>query len=68
MAKTLQLVVFDLDFTIWKPEMYQLCGAPQLTDAPKNLSWAEKKATATSTPGKILTDEAGSQIQVFPGA
>merc|ERR1711862_1005522 len=28
----MQLVVFDLDYTIWEPEMYQIDGPPKLSD------------------------------------
>lgn len=31
----LQLVVFDLDFCIWKPEMYQIQGPPILSNLQK---------------------------------
>jgi len=32
----LQLVVFDLDYTVWQPEMYQINGPPKLTSIPPN--------------------------------
>jgi hypothetical protein len=62
----LQLVVFDLDFCVWKHEM--LLGTPQLTPAPKYQSWAEKKFSKTTTDGMILVDGSGTTIEIFPGA
>jgi hypothetical protein len=64
----LQLAVFDLDYTVWQPEMYQLWGEPRLAEAPKNLSSEEKKCSKTTTDGMIVTDSSGSPITVFPGA
>jgi hypothetical protein len=62
------LAVFDLDFTVWEPEMYQLSGEPRFVEAPKDLSASEKKETNTVKDGMILTDNNGSPIRIFPGA
>ena len=48
--KVPSLVVFDLDFTIWFPEMYELAGAPF------------KKCKKT---GRV-TDCAGEIVHIFP--
>ncbi|DBA05366.1 TPA: hypothetical protein N0F65_007528 [Lagenidium giganteum] len=45
-----KLVVFDLDFTLWYPEMYELDGAPF------------RKDTATGA----VTDRSGEQVHFFP--
>lgn len=45
-----KLVVFDLDFTLWLPEMYELDGAPF------------RKNPATGA----VTDRAGEQVRFFP--
>lgn len=44
-----KLIVFDLDFTVWYPEMYELAGAPF------------KKCKNT---GRV-TDSANEQVQMF---
>jgi hypothetical protein len=66
--KKLQLAVFDLDFTVWEPEMYQLWGEPRFVEAPKDSSAKEKKETRTTKDGMILTDKSGTPIRVFPVA
>ncbi|KAJ0404790.1 hypothetical protein P43SY_003466 [Pythium insidiosum] len=45
-----RLVVFDLDFTLWYPEMYELDGAPF------------KKNPVTG----VVTDRSGEQVHFFP--
>lgn len=45
-----RLIVFDLDFTFWYPEMYELDGAPF------------KKNPSTG----IVTDRSGEQVHFFP--
>ena len=56
--RVLELVVFDLDYTIWDPEMYQLCGKPTLVDAAdyNNLSKKQLEESRTIHDGKILVD------------
>ena len=67
-SRTMRLAVFDLDYTIWKPEMYQLYGPPKLTPAPQNLSEKLQTLMRTTQSGMILTDRNGSQMQLFDGA
>lgn len=56
--RLLRLAVFDLDFTVWQPEMYQLIGGPKLVAAEKlGLSTHELLEAQTSEEGKILVDE-----------
>ena len=78
-----KLIVFDLDFCIWKPEMYQLQGPPQLKNLrslqvkPKRNQRKNKSMQTTSSlpnnpntnqKGMILTDRTGTPITVFEGA
>ena len=71
---TLRLAVFDLDYTIWQPEMYQLYGAPKLTEIDsqqhnkRRLSPEVLEEARTMKEGYILTDRSHSPIRVFPGA
>ena len=59
--RVLELVVFDLDYTIWDPEMYQLCGKPTLVDAADyNLSKKQLEESRTIHDGKILVDTPSS--------
>lgn len=67
----LRLVVFDLDYTVWQPEMYQLCGGgPKLVDTStvKHLSGRDLQEATTKTKGKLLVDDSNTPIQVFEGA
>mmetsp|Transcript_19655 Transcript_19655/g.24238 ORF Transcript_19655/g.24238 Transcript_19655/m.24238 type:complete len:178 (-) Transcript_19655:111-644(-) len=50
----LRLAVFDLDFTVWKPEMYEINGPPKLR---KNKQKED-----------IVTDQSNTQISIFEGA
>lgn len=45
-----RLVVFDLDFTLWFPEMYELDGSPF------------RKNASTG----VVTDRSGEEVQFFP--
>ena len=68
---TMRLAVFDLDYTIWQPEMYQLAGPPKLIPAKryaKTLSPALWQETRTNTEGHILVDPYNSPMRVFDGA
>ena len=69
-SKDLELAVFDLDYTIWDPEMYQLHGKPKLVDkASQRLSPKLDNETKTKEDGKILVDSSnGTPIRVFHGA
>jgi hypothetical protein len=66
----LRLAVFDLDYTIWQPEMYQLYGRPKLVPTPSNLSSNLVKETRTKHDGMILVDSkrTNTPMRVFPGA
>lgn len=68
---TLRLAVFDLDYTIWRPEMYQLSGTPKLEplSSPrlKNLSKNVLEEARTVKDGMVLFD-GRSPIRTFPGA
>jgi len=73
----LQLAVFDLDYTVWQPEMYQIRGPPQLVRSDMVQKRSRKsRSCASSLPidsrtvkdGMIVTDRSGSPITVFDGA
>lgn len=49
----IRLAVFDLDFTIWKPEMYEIDGPPK-----------RKTKGGTTT----VTDRQNTEITIFDGA
>ncbi len=50
----LRLAVFDLDYTVWKPEMYQIYGPPR-----------QKTTKGSKT---VVTDRCGTEIEIFDGA
>ena len=75
------LATFDLDFTIWRPEMYQLQGPPKLVSVNdfegrktrrKGRSFVvpslSLKGSSTIHVNKIATDRVGTPISVFDGA
>lgn len=68
----MRLAVFDLDYTIWRPEMYQLWGPPQLVSAETGLgsnpSPALVRETRTHSPNMVLVDRDQSPMRVFDGA
>ena len=80
----MQLVVFDLDYTIWQPEMYQLDGPPKLTSIDEFQKQRKKKSLSSSStsssscattlsntifPDKIITDRHGTMpMTIFDGA
>jgi len=53
MTNNLQLAVFDLDFTVWEPEMYQIYGPPK------------RKSNGTKV---VVTDRHNTPITIFDGA
>jgi hypothetical protein len=69
LRSTLRLVVFDLDYTVWKPEMYQLDGPPRLVEADRHkYSGVEIHEMRTTKDGMILTDDSETPIRMFSGA
>lgn len=74
----MQLVVFDLDYTIWQPEMYQIDGPPKLISVDEFQGKQKRKSRApprsvpfgatTIHQNKIATDRRGTPITVFEGA
>jgi hypothetical protein len=72
----MRLAVFDLDYTIWQPEMYQLSSAPKLMPVDDfvnkrgkgGLSAAVLKQAQTKTDGMVLADKHSSLMRVFDGA
>ena len=74
----MQLVVFDLDYTIWQPEMYQIDGPPKLISVDEFQGKQKRKSRApprslpfgatTIHQNKIATDRRGIPITVFDGA
>jgi magnesium-dependent phosphatase 1 len=75
----MQLVVFDLDYTIWQPEMYQIDGPPKLMSIDEFRGKQKRKSSTANLrpipPGsntiyqnKIVTDQRGTAITVFDGA
>ena len=69
-AMILRLAVFDLDYTVWQPEMYQLWGKPKLvpTESTRQLSPIILQEAKTKVNGHILIDPQGSPMRVFSGA
>jgi hypothetical protein len=64
----LELAVFDLDYTVWQPEMCQLCSEPEITEPSKNMSAQIRREAKTTKDGMMLVDKNGSPMRVFPGA
>jgi len=75
----MKLAVFDLDYTIWRPEMYQIRGPPKLTpiesrkltrrdDYDLSTTLVALKEVQTTREGMMLTDRGGVPIRVFDGA
>ncbi|KAL7543151.1 hypothetical protein ACHAXR_012452 [Thalassiosira sp. AJA248-18] len=74
----MQLVVFDLDYTVWQPEMYQIDGPPKLVSVDEFRGKQRRKnktparqiplGSTTITPNKIAIDRRGTPITVFDGA
>ena len=60
MAASLRLAVFDLDDTVWEPEMYELNGPPKRIR--HNIRGAKKGKSL------IVTDQLNTQINVYDGA
>lgn len=68
----MKLAVFDLDYTIWQPEMYQLYGPPKLKPVSSvrqnKLSPKILAETKTTHDDMLLVDNSGSPMRVFHGA
>uniref|UniRef100_A0A7S3L5V5 Magnesium-dependent phosphatase-1 n=1 Tax=Amphora coffeiformis TaxID=265554 RepID=A0A7S3L5V5_9STRA len=65
----MKLAVFDLDYTVWKPEMYQLARTPKLVEASSKPRLGAKiiHEAQTTTKGMILMS-GGEPIRMFKGA
>lgn len=76
----LLLAVFDLDYTIWHPEMYQINGPPALVMECSASSQTSRKGmkkiskvaltpwTKTVREGMIVADQNGTPMALFDGA
>jgi hypothetical protein len=71
----MRLAVFDLDYTIWRPEMYQLSGPPRLKhvgELPRlrasHYTDAQLEEMRTKKRDHVLVDGSGTPLRVFPGA
>lgn len=76
----LLLAVFDLDYTIWHPEMYQINGPPGLVmecSASSQISGKGRKKkgkvaqapwTKTLRDGMVVADRNGTPMALFDGA
>ena len=72
----MKLAIFDLDYTIWQPEMYQLRGPPilhaideiQRLYPKQSISKSVLNEALTTTPNHYLIDKNGWFMQMFDGA
>mmetsp|Transcript_12249 Transcript_12249/g.33970 ORF Transcript_12249/g.33970 Transcript_12249/m.33970 type:complete len:188 (-) Transcript_12249:113-676(-) len=65
----MRLAVFDLDFTVWQPEMYHLYGTPKLVPVDSyKFSDEEISESQTREDGHLLSDRGRIPIRIFPGA
>jgi hypothetical protein len=67
-ASMLQLAVFDLDHTVWRPEMYQCHGEPRLAHPSNRISDKVKLEARTTKEPMILVDASSKPMRVFRGA
>jgi hypothetical protein len=67
-ASMLQLAVFDLDYTVWQPEMYQCHGEPRLTHPSNRISDKVELEARTTKEPMILVDASDQPMRVFNGA
>lgn len=70
-AAPLKIAVFDLDYTVWLPEMYQLNGPPkQVKKRTSSQQGRNSTATSNDVGGNeyIIVDQSNTQIRLFPGA
>mmetsp|Transcript_14148 Transcript_14148/g.21463 ORF Transcript_14148/g.21463 Transcript_14148/m.21463 type:complete len:218 (+) Transcript_14148:147-800(+) len=66
----LKIAVFDLDYTVWLPEMYELHGPPKRIKKkrPSN-SFSNKDSNDEDDDGEyIVVDRSNTQIRLFHGA
>ncbi|OEU21400.1 hypothetical protein FRACYDRAFT_235023 [Fragilariopsis cylindrus CCMP1102] len=63
----LRLAVFDLDYTIWQPEMYQIHGPPQLRKRTTTFSATDGTGMKQTTTTEV-TDRNNVPITIFDGA
>ena len=65
----MKLAVFDLDYTIWRPEMYQLSSTPRLVAASSKPRLSAKVVSeAKTTQEGMIIVSGGSPIRMFKGA
>lgn len=69
----MRLAIFDLDYTLWSPEMNKLKGPPKLfpvAKLPKNIAPDILMKARTDLAGLVLIDskQPETTIQVFDGA
>jgi len=73
-SSPLRLVVLDLDYTIWDPEVCRLYGKPRLQAIAAYvtkggfLSEEFLQEARTTKEGHIISDDNDQVMRVFPGA